>query len=146
MPNTAALGTSYGLIAREPSPVRRRDTASLATTSRLLKLPAELRNQIYHFALVEDEPVRVSDPRLHRRREPSLLSVCRQIRDESTEIYYGANNFAADDTYHCKSFLTAIGAQKAAMLRTVHLWSNLSLQSLKFLAEGQTVEWGKDQQ
>ena len=59
--------------------------------SRLLSLPAELRNNIYWFALVSSTPVVASTGR--RQSCAALLRTCHQIRDEATQIFYTNNTF-----------------------------------------------------
>lgn len=53
----------------------------MAIQSRLLALPAELRNRIYYFAVVEDHPIDVSKTRGHIR-ESALLRTSQQLRNE----------------------------------------------------------------
>ena len=58
----------------------------------LLMLPAELRNSVYSYALVESRNFdiqRSSTP----PKEPDLLWTCRQIRKEAYGVYYGENKF-----------------------------------------------------
>ncbi|KAF2167339.1 hypothetical protein M409DRAFT_22149 [Zasmidium cellare ATCC 36951] len=56
----------------------------------LLGLPAELRNAIYGYALVKQEPVKVY---ARTTQQPALLQVSRQMRDEASSIYYQDNEF-----------------------------------------------------
>jgi hypothetical protein len=57
----------------------------------LLSLPAELRNAIYEYALVEKNDVEInSDLKI-----PGLLQTSRQIRHESAKIWMLQNNFVA---------------------------------------------------
>lgn len=60
------------------------------SVSRLLALPAELRNKIYHFSLVDEDEIFITS----ELKPPSLLSTCRQVRNEALQIYYFANSFA----------------------------------------------------
>lgn len=63
------------------------------------RLPAELRNRIYHLALVEDEPIEVTDnfglilKPYAPSHQPALTRTSRQIRSETLPIYYGENAF-----------------------------------------------------
>ncbi|KAF2168219.1 hypothetical protein M409DRAFT_53518 [Zasmidium cellare ATCC 36951] len=57
---------------------------------RLLKLPGEIRNSIYRFSLVEPEKL---DIKPDGPGEPSLLRVCKSIRNEGRSIYYVENRF-----------------------------------------------------
>ncbi|EMC98624.1 hypothetical protein BAUCODRAFT_50523, partial [Baudoinia panamericana UAMH 10762] len=58
----------------------------------LLGLPAELRNLIYTYALVESKTRHIN---VHEtgHTEPPLLLACRQIREEAAPIFYSDNNF-----------------------------------------------------
>ena len=61
-----------------------------------LDLPAELRNRIYEFVLVEDEPIVLFDWNLRctdYRWQPKLLRTCKTIRSEAGPIFYGQNTF-----------------------------------------------------
>lgn len=68
------------------------DTPQSSTDGRslLLKLPPELRNTIYRFALVSDANIDIHFPHFD---ESSLLMVCKQIRREASPIFYLENNF-----------------------------------------------------
>jgi hypothetical protein len=62
-----------------------------SSESRLLSLPAEIRNMIYRHSLVETVikiPRDTSPP-----NEPGLLQVNRQIRQETCRLYYTQNKF-----------------------------------------------------
>ena len=50
----------------------------------LLTIPAELRNEIYRLTMISNEQIKITAS----YREPALLSVCPQIRDEATPIHY----------------------------------------------------------
>ena len=57
---------------------------------RLFELPAELRIRIYEDALIEEEDVEVSPTKF---APPGLLSTNRQIRHETSRLYYNDNIF-----------------------------------------------------
>jgi hypothetical protein len=61
-------------------------------TSPLLKLPAELRNEIYQLVLVEPYPhvVTITATGIE---EPSILHTCKEVRGEAIQVYYGQNQF-----------------------------------------------------
>lgn len=59
--------------------------------STFLDLPAELREQIYRFTLTPYEYIIITAS----LKEPSLLSVNRQIRREARDLWYHNNNFVA---------------------------------------------------
>ena len=61
----------------------------------LLRLPGEIRNQIYGLLLIAPphgiyHPLG-SNPQIY----PQILSVCRQIHREATDVLYGNNTFIA---------------------------------------------------
>lgn len=66
-------------------------SASDPPVSRLLALPAELRNSIWSYLLVRPASVTSDDHAIHCR----ILQVSRQINDEATPILYGENRFNA---------------------------------------------------
>lgn len=57
---------------------------------RIRDLPAEIRNQIYTLATVDEQPLAFATFSL-----PPTLSVSRQLRDETLPIFFAANTFAA---------------------------------------------------
>lgn len=72
--------------------------------SKLLSLPAELRNKIYKCCLIADDIDDTEIPTILRKgvcsvlitkdlKLPALLAVCRQIRMEATDIFYRSNKF-----------------------------------------------------
>lgn len=61
--------------------------------SPLLRLPAELRNDIYRFALVASGDI-IIKAGLTPPPEPGLLATCRKIRSEALSIYYEENRFS----------------------------------------------------
>ena len=64
----------------------------MSNDSRLLALPAELKNEIYRFSLLVQGDITIPStgpaPKL-----PALLSVCREIRRDALQIYYQENDF-----------------------------------------------------
>jgi len=50
----------------------------------LLRLPAELRNAVWEYVLVEDGEIRIT-PDL---KQPPLLLACRQVRGETLKLWY----------------------------------------------------------
>ena len=63
------------------------------SSSRLLELPAELRNRIYCYAVVSDTSVPVG---ANSFSEPALLATSKQIRDEASPVFYAENSFNVD--------------------------------------------------
>ncbi|KAK4626902.1 hypothetical protein CLAFUW4_05047 [Fulvia fulva] len=84
------------------------------TSPRLLTLPAEIRNRIYEYALIEHPNILIT-PAI---REPPLLSANRQIRTEALGIYYSNLNI----------FILPIHSSDA----TLYLRWHTHLQSLGF--------------
>ena len=56
---------------------------------RLLRLPAEIRSAIFHFALLEDGTLDVAS------RWPGITGTCKEIRAETLPVFLGRNNFTA---------------------------------------------------
>jgi hypothetical protein len=77
----------FHLFARTKIPVE-----TTPPKSPLLKLPAELRNEIYYLALVETDPhiITITDAGIE---EPALLQTSKEVRGEAIQIYYGQNQF-----------------------------------------------------
>lgn len=63
---------------------------STCASSPLFRLPGELRNKIYHYALTIDKPVLVNSKGFH---VPCLLLACHKIRSEAASIFYTRNRF-----------------------------------------------------
>lgn len=61
------------------------------TDSPLFKLPSELRNIIYRYALNEQAAIDITKD--YGIPEPALLSACKIIRCETRLIFYGENDF-----------------------------------------------------
>lgn len=61
--------------------------------SPFLRLPAELRNEMYTLALVADLPLLISSQQATSIKEPPLLKVNHQIRREAATVYYRENEF-----------------------------------------------------
>ncbi|KAK2074087.1 hypothetical protein P8C59_008321 [Phyllachora maydis] len=67
------------------------------SSSSFLRLPLELRLQIYRYLLVLPSSPRDLARRRNRydRIHPAILSACAQTHDEAAPVLYGANTFAA---------------------------------------------------
>ena len=61
----------------------------------LLALPAELRNEILHYALVQADALYFLPSDWTYVCEPPFLHVCKQTRQEGLPIFYGGNYFAS---------------------------------------------------
>lgn len=69
---------------------------STAGPTGFLALPGEIRNTIYRFAIVEDEPLLITYKTVPV--EPSLLQTCRSIRREAWPIFYYENTYEIETT------------------------------------------------
>ena len=56
-------------------------------------LPGELRNRIYRLVLIQNKSIKISKGNF---TEAPLLSVCRQIREEATSIFFFENEWSLD--------------------------------------------------
>ena len=107
---------------------------------RLLELPAEIRNRIFHYAVVHTAVLEVgsrAESVEHigewdkdkytcapfRLAEPSLPRVCRQIRAETLSVFYGCNIFRASlFNLGCGGFISKLPPEKRTMLRQVRIF------------------------
>jgi hypothetical protein len=64
--------------------------------SPFVKLPGEIRNQIYTHLLVIPYNIFAFYPGNSRVVHPQILTVCRQVHAEARQILYGSNTFIAD--------------------------------------------------
>lgn len=78
--------------------------------SRLLLLPPELRDAVYHFVALDDR-LAFAD---HLRR-PSMLRICKQLRREYASIFF-ADDLVAFDAYYAETNEWATVVAKAAKL------------------------------
>jgi len=69
------------------------DAQSIVQDCALLRLPAELRNDIYSVALTSTTGIMI--PTSGNVIAPPLLHSCQQIRKEATKLYYAKNAFRA---------------------------------------------------
>jgi len=101
---------------------------TIGNESRLLRLPAKIRNTIYHMVLVDDTPVYIKHRAAHstemseNRRQPGLLRVGRQIRQEASPIYYGMNTFYVIYVVQwppAKLWIDSFGTDRIRLLRDV---------------------------
>lgn len=66
---------------------------------RLLDLPPEVRNRIYHYSLVSNKPIRMQSRRVGRSGNqrftmiPALVLVSKQLRSETQRIFLEENEF-----------------------------------------------------
>jgi len=110
----------------------------------LLRLPGEIRNQIYGLLLIAPPPDTPrplgSNPKIH----PRILSVCHQIYREASDVLYGKNTFIAH--YSLLSSLPQLrrwhhpitSATLIAMIKRYHIYVRLDCDP------GFTVETVRD--
>ncbi|KAF2166051.1 hypothetical protein M409DRAFT_23779 [Zasmidium cellare ATCC 36951] len=82
-------------------------------------LPAELRNEIYHYTLVEETPIQL--PYAYENtpfHEPPLLATSAWIRAEAAPIYYGSNTFSAPSPPAAHFFLCKNTAETISLIKT----------------------------
>ncbi|KAF2769772.1 hypothetical protein EJ03DRAFT_351039 [Teratosphaeria nubilosa] len=72
------------------------NTVNSIASSKLLNLPAELRDGIYGLALLEN-PRKISVPDSGRLWPPALLQVCRQIRHEVSQMHRSIRRYSPYD-------------------------------------------------
>ncbi|KAF2132945.1 hypothetical protein P153DRAFT_382569 [Dothidotthia symphoricarpi CBS 119687] len=94
--------------------------------SPLLQLPPEIRNRIYHLALIQGTiqvlPGVVSNPEMVQPHGRQLLYACRQIRLEASPIFFGLNTFNFDMLHHFWRF--GVTRQVCKAVRSIQLVYN----------------------
>lgn len=90
------------------------------------KLPAEIRNRIYHMALtfgwfqqIPNRKVPMDDSHGIVFHEPALLAASRQIRQEASLIFYANNTFEAVSSAYAAKFVRQIGPEKTTLLKNL---------------------------
>ena len=104
-PVLAAIAPPQAAVAPSAGATNVITTAS-ANLPPLLRLPGELRNEIYTLLLLHHRfpymvltiPISLTSPHetLGRFPEPGLLEVNRQVRHETAPYFYSTNNFIAE--------------------------------------------------
>lgn len=89
-----------------------------AQDSPLLKLPAELRNRVYEYALYTDGQCLIT--KAGGIPEPSLLTTSKEIRKEAIGIYYSVNNVMLDILSFDATALRHFDRKVDAMATTSH--------------------------
>jgi len=90
-------------------------------TSKLLSLPPEIRNQIYHLALTQDKPLPSTVI-----CEPGLLATNRQTRREALPIYYSENTFEGPLCQAGDVWLGIFGNERAGHIQCFYWDATLS--------------------
>ena len=94
----------------------------------LKKLSSEIRNKIYELTLINNKDIDITTEKL-----PGLITVCRQIRQESKDIYYYHNTFFFRTTQKGKDSLNPV----------IRWLEQIALQSSNF-ARKIKIQIGKD--
>ena len=102
--------------------------------SRLLELAPEIRNHIFQYVLVSDEPVKVSVQLFTRRGRtlrrllmlPGLINACKQLRHETQTIFFNENTFEITN-----AVLKERSDAPLLSLRTMHQNMGLGLSSMR---------------
>ena len=77
----------------------------------LIKLPRELRDQIYRELLIDVEGIRITDNGLKcnfvvtKQLFPAILQVCKQVFSEASMILYEENIFYFSNSYYRQQIL-----------------------------------------
>ena len=119
----------------------------------LLELPAELRINIYRFAVVNPTAITIHPltiyakpkgaahdypTRVAFRLEPGLAATSKQVRSEMLQIFYRENTFDLDEVHEKKQGLAhlrhALGA-RAGMLRSLRFSTEVLLNSWSMFRE-----------
>lgn len=108
-------------------------TRASELTSPLLRLPAELRNRIYSFAVVAEQRLEVlpkhGSSHLNKQLvQPALSQVSAQLRCEVLPIFYGENSFQLKLTHGSHRaplellfvWLRSIGKNNCDLIRNLH--------------------------
>ncbi|KAK4618053.1 hypothetical protein CLAFUW4_12320 [Fulvia fulva] len=103
-----------------------------STVSPLLALPAEIRNQIYSYALVDDLEQCVHDmphacslsssKRGQAFQIPSWTYTCRQFRQEAGSLWMSEATFNFHAIAHVTKWLGSINVKHQSVIRTVRKW------------------------
>jgi hypothetical protein len=110
-------------------------TESNQQDSRLLRLPAEIRNTIYKYTL-RDETIRIKlqgtmRPSRSNHSSTALLQTCRQIRYEARSILYSQATFFCGYHHLTPGNLNSLGAKAIQAIQSLRL----SYQLIWFLQD-----------
>ena len=85
----------------------------------LLKFPPEILNRLYNLVYVSPDYIGGHNFYQNARgwRNLSFARSCRQIYDESADIFFAQNGFEFDDDGTCARFLHAIGPRRRRLLQ-----------------------------
>ncbi|KAK1502353.1 hypothetical protein CTAM01_05166 [Colletotrichum tamarilloi] len=92
-------GRYSGILSRTATPESELEPQPKSRTCPFLRIPLEIREDIYKYILVADEPIRVHQgwsavyPRNRVGIRTELIRTCRQVRKEALNTLYGENTF-----------------------------------------------------
>ncbi|KAK7456307.1 hypothetical protein CaCOL14_004351 [Colletotrichum acutatum] len=92
-------GRYSGILSRTATPESETEPQPKSRTCPFLRIPLEIREDIYKYILVADEPIRVHQgwsavyPRNRVGIRTDLIRTCRQVRKEALNTLYGENTF-----------------------------------------------------
>lgn len=115
---------------------RSKNKASSSTPSRLLELAPELRNNIFRYAIISNEPIKLQFHAIRgttRRRFttiPGLLRASKQLRLETQRLFVEENEFEISP-----EVLKLHGAAPLTLFRTMHRNVGLELRSVHVCQE-----------
>ena len=94
--------------------------------SRILALPAELRNRIYTYVVASPESLLLYSHWVGVDKQPAVSSVCRQVRNETLGLYYSLNTFQLHihpnlDVNVFTRWIDAIGPHNARNLQRISI-------------------------
>lgn len=83
----------------------------LDSQSPLLRLPREIRDRIYAYALTREQAFLWPTEDLSYKLSPALLATCHQIHDEATPMLYKLNRFSFKHPSDCNVFCHIMSRQ-----------------------------------
>lgn len=104
------------------------DNAADQTGSRLLGLPAELRNRIYEMAFFDTVVVLPSIKKVSPKglfKGPGILLACKQTYAEAVTLYYTLPTFEAYTGSRLSRWLRRIGAVRQEQVTKIHMFQKL---------------------
>ncbi|KAI9878847.1 MAG: hypothetical protein M1830_010319 [Pleopsidium flavum] len=120
MAKSMKMARSKGAPKR-PNVVTRSVRATEKRTFPFLKLPPELRNEVYKLLLHQPRPTVVDASVNQYRKVPHILLLNRQIYKEAVSVLYSLRQFYVDVPYSLEPditrFLTSIGSTNVGMIR-----------------------------
>ncbi|KAK5121106.1 hypothetical protein LTR85_005590 [Meristemomyces frigidus] len=132
-----------GKVADQEGSDAQTDIRITLPASRLLRLPPELRLNIWEFALSEPAPILV----IARRHQPGLLQTCHQTREESVKVWIESNSFLFDvvdcDAKLISAFFKHLRALAMAVSVEIHFQLKATCQWSGRKDWANLIEWCK---